>query len=66
MKLKIEKVEIAKLHLEKNDVIVLKIKGEAASKELEEIIIKAKPYFPNNKVIALNNNIDIEVVKQEN
>ena len=38
-------------------ISVLKIKGEAASKELEEIIIKAKPYFPNNKVIALNNNM---------
>ena len=66
----LEKIkEVNVLKLEKDDTLVFEIKSNAPPSKINEYINmfydRIKPVFPENKILILHDNINIEVIKNE-
>jgi hypothetical protein len=60
--------EIQKLSLDKNDILVLKIKdlGEYTKEKVEQIQKTMKDIVPNNSVIIMDTTESVEVIRKKN
>jgi hypothetical protein len=60
--------EIQKLSLDKNDILVLKIKdlGEYTKEKIQQIQSTMKDIVPSNAVIIMDTTESVEVVRKKN
>jgi hypothetical protein len=65
--IKFSEVPFSRIVLGKRDVIVIKVlEGRLSDATKEFIKLEASIVFPNNKILVLENGLDIEIVSGEN
>lgn len=59
-----EEVDASIIRLEKDDIIVLKSKNDKVEfKSIQRLADSLKEHFPNNKIVFLNKDIDLSILR---
>lgn len=55
--------EVQKMSLDENDIVVFKLEKHMPTSAIDFILAQAKKHFPNNKVLVLNKDMTMQIVK---